>query len=208
MLCIHRFTNSFCVERAKVCIYAAHTEKVIIFNFIDCITALDNLSYSIIYIHIVSFLFLSIHTGNCDTVSAVLTPRNPTAYAAKRVKATNDFVRKYLLKYKFVSMLSSRENFGEAFYDASTLIDKDEDTVVIFCTDGNSNDNGAVERVKKLKSEMEDRLRLYCITLGPKNHKDGNSTVKAICAAGGGTMVEQLTGNELGLSSMFVMEKE
>ena len=131
-----------------------------------------------------------------------MTPRKPRAFAATKVKVTKDFVTKKLLQFKPVGT----ENYGDAFQDADSVVDRSQDTVIIFMTDGDAKDNGAKEIVQNWASQMKDKLRLFCITLGPQNYKNGNSTVKDICeaASGKGKMVNVLTGNELGLFAIYV----
>jgi len=102
-------------------------------------------------------------------------------------------VQQYLVKIK----PQGCENYGQAFRDAASLVDKDQDTVLIFLCDGISGDNGAASTVSALKAKMEDQLSLFCITLGPGVYNN-NKTVKNICGAGGGKMVSTLSGNELG----------
>ena len=172
MLCIRRSTTLFSFEIRKV-----------VLSDIDRIQK---------QMDIYQFL------GYRDIVSAVMTPRKPEAFAAKRIRASKTFVKDYLLEFKYVSMMSTRENYGEAFEDAESVIKESQDTVIIFFTDGNSKENGAVKRVRLLKSKMKKKLKLRCITLGPKRD---NSAVKEICDAGGGQLVETLTGDELGVLS-------
>jgi len=68
---------------------------------------------------------------------------------------------------------------------------------VIFLCDGSSHDNGASSIAASLRSAMGDKFVLVCITLG-RRACGNNSTVEAICRAGGGTMKKALSGNELG----------
>ena len=107
------------------------------------------------------------------------------------------FVKKYLLKYK--PMHSYSANFGEAFADAESIIDPKEYTVIIFLTDGCSEDDGASEIVERLSKQMQDLLLLFCVTLGQNQNKK-NKTVENIKKKTGknGKSIKTLTGNELG----------
>ena len=116
------------------------------------------------------------------------------AAAATRVTADTKFVRKYLLNIK----PQGCENYGQAFRDADSLVDRSQDTVIIFLCDGYSNDNGASSTVQQLKDEMAEKLSLLCITLGPGVYNN-NATVEGICNAGKGKMVSTLNGDELGM---------
>lgn len=124
-------------------------------------------------------LFLQTFTmpGCSDTVSAVMTPRpGGRACVANRVTANTKFVSQYLLRIK----PQGCENYGEAFRDASALVDKDQDTVIIFLCDGVSRDNGAASCISALRAQMEESLSLFCITLGPGVYNN-NQTVKGTC---------------------------
>ena len=118
-----------------------------------------------------------------------------TANAALRIKADENFVKDYLLKYKPYG----NEDYGQAFKDVKNVIGPTEETVVIFLCDGQSADNGASAITKELKTIMGKKLSLFCITLGPGTYYNDNETVKAICEGGKGNMEKKLNGDELGI---------
>ena len=144
------------------------------YSFIANSGKLDN-RLGALYSSIYKFINVRLERGHHDTISAVMTPgiRKLSDFdqigviAANRVKADKNFVEKYLLSFKH----DGYENYGEAFKEAQSLIDKKEETVVIFLCDGISDDNGATEIVKNLKSSMRKRFSLFCITLGTGTYK-------------------------------------
>ena len=162
------------------------------YKFIVESSKLDN-RLGALYSAIHKFINIRLHKGCSDKVSAVMTPGKPTAIAANRVTADENFVKEYLLRFK----PTGYENYGKAFKDAETLIDKTEETVVIFLSDGISKDKGASKVTKNLATTMKKKFSLFCVTLGPAANQN-NATVKGICTAGGGKMVSTLNGNELG----------
>ena len=156
-----------------------------------------------LYSSIHKFIQIRMKKGCKDTISAVMTPgvrdRNSdkdssAVKAAERVTADTNFVRNYLLSFT----PNMNENYGAAFKLTDSLIDKSEETVVIFLCDGISADNGAAAVAKNLKSAMDKRFSLFCITLGPGCYNN-NKTVKDICTSGQGRMISTLSGNELGM---------
>eukprot|EP01084_Bolivina_argentea_P129404 228556_1 len=133
------------------------------YSFIRKAKKLDN-RLGALYSAIYKFIDIRLQKGCSDLVSAVMTPARPEAYAAKRVKADKTFVQDYLLRFTPTGI----ENYGQAFGDTEKIINKSEQTVVIFLTDGESGDCGAATIVQALKSQMKKRLSLFCITLGPE----------------------------------------
>ena len=170
------------------------------YSFINQSGSLNN-RLGALYSCIYKFINIRLSNGCKDTVSAVMTPGylkkgdgdSCAVIAAKRVIADENFVKDYLLKY----LPRWNENYGAAFKSADTLIDKSEETVVIFLCDGISADNGAAAIAKNLKAQMNEKFSLFCLTLGPGTYNN-NEVVKNICSSGGGIMKSTLSGNELG----------
>eukprot|EP01084_Bolivina_argentea_P121150 214734_1 len=131
------------------------------------------------------------YDNNCDDViSAVLFDSN-AQIASTKTPLTETYVKDYLIKIS----AGGGTNFGKGFEKANTLINNyDEDTLVIFLTDGESKDDGASNVVSKWKKNMGDKLTLYCVVLGREPNK---SVVKRICDKGDGEMKETLNGAEL-----------
>ena len=125
-------------------------------------------------------------------------PPTGGAVVAKNHAADVNFVKKNLLHIK----PQGCEDYGQAFRDAVELVNRRKDTVMIFLTDGASNDNGAKDIVKKLKREMEDQLALFCMTLG----QDTCAIVKAIAKAGGTEDKRVWSGQELGMPASILIE--
>eukprot|EP01084_Bolivina_argentea_P203665 347803_1 len=82
--------------------------------------------------------------------------------ASQKCYANRNYVQKYLLKYR----AGGSTDFYVGFKKAQELINLQEDTVVIFLTDGQASDNGTSELVKTLKIQMQNKFRLFCIALG------------------------------------------
>ena len=160
------------------------------YKFIKESGKLDN-RLGALYSAIHKFINIRLDKGYSDKVSAVMTPGRPGAIAADRVIADKNFVKKYLLRFKPIGY----ENYGRAFGVAESLIDKTEETVVIFLCDGVSKDKKASTVTRDLAATMKKKFSLFCVTLGPGANQD-NATVRGICTAGDGKMVSTLNGNE------------
>ena len=98
-----------------------------LYKFIKDSGGLDN-RLGALYSAIHKFIKIRLDIGCSDKVSVVMTPGRPTAIAANRVKPDENFVKKYLLRFK----PTGEENYGQAFRDAEALIDTKKETIVIF----------------------------------------------------------------------------
>lgn len=163
------------------------------FDFIKASNGLYN-RLGALYSAIHRFIKIRVDKGCADTVSAVMF--SPPVVGARKVTADINFVRDYLLRYK----ATGGTNFGPAFEAAAKLVDKDQDTVMVFLTDGEASEDSARSVASNLKHEMGDKFSLFCITLGPRAHSN-NATVRGICSAGKGKMVTSLNGDELGMNT-------
>eukprot|EP01083_Nonionella_stella_P124111 374515_1 len=193
--CVHPFSNAhviFICDKSGSMGATDGTQSKAEYSFIKQSGNLDN-RLGALYSSIHKFINIRLDKGCSDTVSAVMTPAYPKAIAANRVRADTNFVRDYLLCFK----PGANEDYGQAFRDAKSLVNKSEETVVIFLCDGYSRDKGASAVTRDLKHEMDKTFSLFCITLGPGAYNN-NATVKGICSAGGGKMISALSGNELG----------
>jgi len=195
--CSHPFSDSHVVFLCDISGSMSDQDggnSVAEYSWIKSAGHLDN-RLGALYSSIHKFIDIRIQKGCSDTVSAITTPPSQSSGAvpARKVTANIDFVRDHLLKIT----PQGCENYGQGFRDAAKLVDKSQDTVIIFLCDGISRDNGAASTVQQLKDDMADKLCLFCITLGPGAYNN-NKTVKDICTAGKGKMVSTLNGNELG----------
>eukprot|EP01084_Bolivina_argentea_P110734 197666_1 len=128
---------------------------------------------------------------NCqDTCSVVMFESNAHVIV-NRVKADKDFVKDHVLSWKVVW---GGTNFQRGFSKARDLVKYDEETVMIFLTDGSASDGGASTIVRDLKNQMKDKFSLYCITLASST----SSALTTICNAGQGKNIDNITGIKLG----------
>ena len=130
------------------------------------------------------------HENDCNDIITTILFDGDATIATKKMSLSESFIQDNLIKYE----PRGSTNFGAAFKKADTLIEYQENTVVIFLTDGHSNDNGASDTVSKWKQKMGDKLRLYCVGIGAGSTL---TEIRKICDAGDGEMREALNGLEV-----------
>eukprot|EP01084_Bolivina_argentea_P051018 93846_1 len=107
----------------------------------------------------------------------------------KNIKISETFVQDYLLQNK----AGGGTNFGNAFMKANELINYNEQTTVIFLTDGEASDGGASGYVKNWFANMTDKLKLFCMVIG----NGDRPVVNNICKSGNGEVRKALNGKDL-----------
>eukprot|EP01084_Bolivina_argentea_P124467 220550_1 len=142
--------------------------------------------YSAVY----NFINARLNSKCIDDLSAIMF-KDTATIAASNVKANEQFVKDYLLKYK----PGGGTNFYQAFNAAKNLVDQQQNSVLIFLTDADKvDDDGSSDIVKQLSKSMGKRFQLYCIILGEEANKD---VVDSICKAGNGTLTECDAGDKI-----------
>eukprot|EP01084_Bolivina_argentea_P115158 204842_1 len=138
--------------------------------------------------------------SGCRDVCSVVMFETDAHIVARRQQADVNFVRNHILPWKIVWGCTS---FYNAFSKARDLVDYTEETVMIFLTDGEDSDGGASKIVRDLKNSMKSKFSLYCITLAAST----SSTVRAICTAGKGVEISDVTGIQLGSTFVNIAKK-
>eukprot|EP01083_Nonionella_stella_P184682 671499_1 len=100
--------------------------------------------------------------SGCQDVCSVVMFESSAHVVAQRVKADVNFVRDHILPW---DIRWGGTNFFNGFNKARDLVNYQEETVMIFLTDGEDSDRGASKIVGDLKRQMKDKFSLYCITL-------------------------------------------
>eukprot|EP01084_Bolivina_argentea_P024957 46451_1 len=170
------------------------------FKFIKDVKNLNN-RLGAAYSSIQNLLETRINNQCTDLISVVVFNGSATV-AAQREFADVNFVKNNLLQYKPYGSTC----FYEAFKTASTLMNGNDEYVVIFLTDGYAKDNGSSDIVRNLRDNLGKRFRLFCITFGPEANKE-NETVTKICNAGGGKMKCAIDGTELGTAFISIAKQ-
>eukprot|EP01083_Nonionella_stella_P031952 87444_1 len=138
--------------------------------------------------------------AGCQDLCSVVMFQSSAYVVANRIKADIDFVRNHILPW---DIQWGGTNFYNAFKKARDLVKTEEETVMIFLTDGQSSDRGASKIVGDLKRQMKDKFSLYCITLAAST----SDTVRTICNAGKGVEIEDETGIQLGTTFVNIAKK-